>query len=76
MVIEFGIALKLSTSRYKLKTEMFLVTRPPTSGKSDSFEKRKDNQRKKRKKKKKKKKKRKSQFVTKSVGIIVMIFFM
>ena len=28
--IEFGMALKQSATRYKQKTEIFLVTRPPT----------------------------------------------
>lgn len=27
--IEFGMSLKWNTSRYKLKTEIFFVTRPP-----------------------------------------------
>ena len=28
--IEFGMSLKKSVTHYKEKTEMFLVTRPPT----------------------------------------------
>ena len=30
MSIEFGMALKQRATRYKQKTEIFLVTRPPT----------------------------------------------
>ena len=36
MSTEFGTALKQSTTRYKQKAEIFLVTRPPTCCKPDS----------------------------------------
>ena len=35
--IEFGMALKQSATRYKQKTEIFLITRLPTCWKPDSW---------------------------------------
>ena len=60
------MALKLSAIRYKQKTETFLITWPPTCWKPGSlFLVCKEGQ-----------KEDKSEFVTKSVGIIVTIIFM
>ena len=60
------MALKYSANRYKQKAEIFLVTRQPTCSKPDScfwFV-------------KKGQKEDKSEFITKSVGIIVTVIFM